>query len=48
MFVRVENNRFHLGYGHQFNDTEIKVIKKGKETDGLTEKGMDYISGLLT
>ncbi len=39
MFVGPGNNRFHLGYGHQFNGQEIKVIKKQKQTDGLTEIG---------
>ncbi|WP_027138028.1 hypothetical protein [Gaetbulibacter saemankumensis] len=39
MFGRAGNNRFHLGYGHQFNNQEIKVVKKHKEIDGLTETG---------
>ena len=39
MFARAGNNRFHIGYGHQFNGQEIKVIKEQKQTDGLTEIG---------
>ncbi len=39
MFAGPGNNRFHLGYGHQFNGQEIKVIKKQKQTAGLTEIG---------
>lgn len=39
MFAGPGNNRFHLGYGHQFNGQEIKVIKKQKETNELTEIG---------
>lgn len=37
IFYRSCNNRFHLGYGHQFNGQKIKVFKKQKETSGLTE-----------
>ncbi len=36
-FARDGNNRFHLGYGHQFNGQKNEVIKKSKETYGLTE-----------
>ncbi len=39
IFAGSGNNRFHLGYGHQFNGQEIKVIKKQKETVGITEIG---------
>ena len=39
MFARSGNNRFHLGYGHQFNGQEIEVVKKQKETVGVTEIG---------
>jgi hypothetical protein len=39
MFAGLGNNRFHLGYGHQFNGQENKVIKKQKETNELTEIG---------
>ena len=39
IFGRAGNNRFHLGYGHQFNGQEIKVVKKQKETNELTEIG---------
>jgi|SRR5680860_760400 len=39
IFVRDGNNRFHLGYRHQFNGQKIEVIKNPKETYGLTEIG---------
>lgn len=37
MFAQHGNNRFHLGYSHQYNGQEDKVIKKQKETAGITE-----------
>lgn len=37
VFVYRGNNRFHLGYDHQFNGQKKEIIKNPKESYGLTE-----------
>ncbi|WP_027138371.1 hypothetical protein [Gaetbulibacter saemankumensis] len=39
MFGILGNNRFHLGYGHQFNGQEIKTVRNHKLVEEITENG---------
>jgi hypothetical protein len=39
MFGISKNNRYHIGYGHQFNGQEINTVRNHKLVEEVTENG---------